>query len=100
MTIKWRELLLVSSSSIVLAILLAAFFGFGVRLLTNAQHAVPGARKGKSEDIRKEILNRVFAYISFALAGVILLGYVYFILRSGDKTFVGQVNDLFGIEHK
>lgn len=81
MEIKWKELLLVSSASILVAVVVSALFAFGVRLLTNAQHAVPGARKGKSEDARKEILNRVFAYISFTLSAAalttFLLGIVY-----------------------
>ena len=81
MTIKWKELLLVSSASILVAVVVSALFALGVRLLTNAQHAVPGARKGKSEDVRKEILNRVFAYISFTLSAAalttFLLGIVY-----------------------
>lgn len=96
MTIKWKELLLVSSASVIVAVLVSALFAFGVRLLTNAQHAVPGARKGKATDINKEIINRVFAYISFTLASLalttFLLGIVY---AKQAKELIGG---FFGLE--
>ena len=96
MTIKWKELLLVSSASVLVAVLVSALFAFGVRLLTNAQHAVPGARKGKAADIRKEIINRVFAYISFTMSGaaltVFLLGIVF---AKQAKELIGK---FFGLE--
>jgi hypothetical protein len=94
MTIKWKELLLVSSASVIVAVLVSALFAFGVRLLTNAQHAVPGARKGKAADINKEIINR--AYISFTLASLalttFLLGIVY---AKQAKELIGG---FFGLE--
>ena len=96
MTIKWKELLLVSSVSVIAAVLVSALFAFGVRLLTNAQDAVPGARKGKATDINKEIINRVFAYISFTLASLalttFLLGIVY---AKQAKEIIGG---FFGLE--
>lgn len=100
MQIKWKELLLVSSVSIAVAILVSGLFALGVRLLTNAQHAVPGSRKGKAEDIRKEILNRVFAYLAFAGAAVILAGFLYLIVNSADKTLNCSVHTFFGLECK
>lgn len=96
MTIKWKELLLVSSASILVAVVVSALFAVGVRLLTNAQHAVPGARKGKSADVRKEIINRVFAYLSFTLSAAalttFLLGIVY---AKAAKELIGG---FFGIK--
>jgi hypothetical protein len=57
---------------------------------------VPGARKGKAADINKEIINRVFAYISFTLASLalttFLLGIVY---AKQAKELIGG---FFGLE--
>ena len=96
MTIKWRKLFLVTSASVLVAVLVSALFALGVRLITNAQHAVPGARKGKAADIRKEIINRVFAYISFTLSAsalaTFLLGIVF---AKAAKKLIGG---FFGIE--
>jgi predicted PurR-regulated permease PerM len=96
MEIKWKELLLVSSASILVAVVVSALFAFGVRLLTNAQHAVPGARKGKSEDVRKEILNRVFAYISFTLSAAALSTFLLGIVFS--KVAKELIGGFFGIK--
>jgi predicted PurR-regulated permease PerM len=96
MTIKWRELFLVTSASVLVAVLVSALFALGVRLITNAQHAVPGARKGKAADIRKEIINRVFAYISFTLSAAALATFMLgIVFAKAAKTLIGG---LFGIE--
>lgn len=96
MTVKWRELFLVSTTSILLAVVVSALFALGVRLLTNAQHAVPGARKGKAADIRKEILNRVFAYISFTLSAAALTSFLLGIIFA--KAAKDLIGGFFGIE--
>ena len=96
MTIKWRELFLVSSASVLVAVLVSALFALGVRLITNAQHAVPGARKGKAADIRKEIINRVFAYISFTLSAAALATFMLGIVFA--KAAKALIGGFFGIE--
>jgi predicted PurR-regulated permease PerM len=96
MTIKWRELFLVSSTSILVAVVVSALFALGVRLITNAQHAVPGARKGKAADIRKEIINRVFAYISFTLSAAALSTFLLGIIFA--KQAKQLIGGFFGIE--
>ncbi|MEN9730920.1 MAG: hypothetical protein RL488_230 [Actinomycetota bacterium] len=96
MTIKWRELFLVTSASVLVAVLVSALFALGVRLITNAQHAVPGARKGKAADIRKEIINRVFAYISFTLSAAALATFMLGIVFA--KAAKALIGGFFGIE--
>jgi hypothetical protein len=96
MEIKWKELFLVTSVSIAVAVIVSALFAIGVRLLTNAQHAVPGARKGKAADVRKEIINRVFAYISFALSASALTAFLLGIVF--PKVAKAIVGGFFGLE--
>lgn len=96
MEIKWRELFLVTSASVLVAVVVSALFALGVRLITNAQHAVPGARKGKAADIRKEIINRVFAYISFTLSASALATFMLgIVFAKAAKKLIGG---FFGIE--
>lgn len=96
MTIKWRELFLVTSASVLVAVVVSALFALGVRLITNAQHAVPGARKGKAADIRKEIINRVFGYISFTLSAAALATFMLGIVFA--KAAKALIGGFFGIE--
>ena len=96
MEIKWKELFLVSSASVLVAVLVSALFALGVRLLTNAQHAVPGARKGKAADVRKEIINRVFGYIAFTLSGLALATFLWGIVFA--KVAKKLIGGFFGIE--
>jgi hypothetical protein len=72
--IEWNKFWLVAQATIVFAVGIVGVFSLGIRLLTNAQNAVPGANKGKSAAIRAEVLNRLAAYIAFALC-VVALGY-------------------------
>ena len=87
---------MVSSTSILVAVVVSALFALGVRLITNAQHAVPGARKGKAADIRKEIINRVFAYISFTLSAAALSTFLLGIIFA--KQAKQLIGGFFGIE--
>ncbi|CAB4952822.1 unannotated protein [freshwater metagenome] len=98
MDIKWNQLLLVASASVVVAVVVSALFALGVRLITNAQHAVPGARKGKAADMRKEILSRVFAYLSFLVSAAVLSLFLLGILFSNDKGVKAAIGAFFGIQ--
>jgi hypothetical protein len=63
--IDWQKFGTVFGLALVSAIIIVAAFAIGVRLLTNAQNAVPGARKGKSKDIQREVVYRVLSYVAF-----------------------------------
>ena len=97
-TIDWHALLLVSTVAVLGSIFISLTYALGVRLITNAQHAVPGARKGKAADVRKEIVNRVFGYLFFTIAGVsiatLLTGVILGINKDNRKAFAA----LFGVE--
>ena len=72
--IDWNKFLQVLQATIVFSVGVVGLFSLGIRLLTNAQHAVPGANKGKTAAVRAEVLNRLGAYVAFALC-VVALGY-------------------------
>lgn len=72
--IDWNKFVQVLEATIVFAVGVVGLFSLGIRLLTNAQHAVPGANKGKSAAVRAEVLNRLGAYVAFALC-LVALGY-------------------------
>ena len=72
--IDWNKFLQVLEATIIFAVGVVGLFSLGVRLLTNAQHAVPGANKGKAAAVRSEVLNRLGAYVAFGLC-LVALGY-------------------------
>ena len=79
-TINWSSLLQVFLASICFTVVIVAAFAIGVRLLTNAQNAVPGARKGKTKDIQKEVVFRVLSYMSFSVCFAAVLYGIYWIV--------------------
>lgn len=70
--VEWNKFLQVVQATIVFSVGVVAFFSLGIRLLTNAQHAVPGANRGRIAAARTEVLNRLGAYISFAVCLIAL----------------------------
>lgn len=72
--IEWNKFFLVAQATIVFAVGIVGVFALGIRLLTNAQNAVPGANKGKAAAIRSEVFNRLAAYIAFGIC-LVALGY-------------------------
>ena len=72
--IEWTALGQVFQATMVFAVGVVGIFALGIRLLTNAQHAVPGANKGKTSAVRSEVLNRLGAYVAFAVC-LVALGY-------------------------
>lgn len=79
-TINWDSLLQVFVAAVGFSVLIVGAFAIGVRLLTNAQHAVPGARKGKSKDIQREVVYRVLSYVAFSVTASALLYGIYLIV--------------------
>jgi uncharacterized membrane protein SpoIIM required for sporulation len=82
--IDWQKFGTVFGLALVSATLIVSAFAIGVRLLTNAQHAVPGARKGKSKDIQREVVYRVLSYVAFAVCVAALLYGLYDIIPYFD----------------
>ncbi|MEY4348896.1 MAG: hypothetical protein RL719_193 [Actinomycetota bacterium] len=87
-SIKWDSLIQVFVASLSFTVLIVAAFAVGVRLLTNAQNAVPGARKGKTKDIQKEVVNRVFSYMAFSVCIAALLFGIYLVDPALPKPWV------------
>lgn len=87
-SIKWDSLIQVFVASLSFTVLIVAAFAIGVRLLTNAQNAVPGARKGKSKDIQKEVVNRIFSYLAFSVCIAALLFGIYLVDPALPKPWV------------
>jgi hypothetical protein len=87
-SIKWDSLIQVFVASLSFTVLIVAAFAIGVRLLTNAQNAVPGARKGKTKDIQKEVVNRVFSYMAFSVCIAALLFGIYLVDPALPKPWV------------
>ena len=79
-TINWDSLLQVFVAAVGFSTAIVGAFAIGVRLLTNAQHAVPGARKGKSKDIQREVIFRVLSYGAFSICVSALLYGIYLIV--------------------
>ncbi|MEN9749413.1 MAG: hypothetical protein RL149_491 [Actinomycetota bacterium] len=79
MNIDWTKFEQVAIGAIGFTTFLVVAYSFGVRLLTNAQHMAPAAKKGDAKAGRLELLNRVAAYALFALSAVVL-GYAVFVM--------------------
>ena len=79
-TIKWDALIQVFIAAVGFTVLIVGAFAVGIRLLTNAQHAVPGARKGKSKDVQREVVYRVLSYAAFSVTACALLYGIYLIV--------------------
>lgn len=88
--IKWDSLLQVFLASLIFTVLIVSAFSIGVRLLTNAQNAVPGARKGKTKDIQKEVINRIFSYMAFSICVAALLFGIYLVDPALPKPWAGK----------
>lgn len=82
--IKWNDLIMVAGASIGATALVVALFSIGVRLLTDAQHAVAGKGKDKKKSVTKEIAFRLSAFVAFALASSVM-AYGLFILVTFSK---------------
>ncbi len=78
--IKWNDLIMVAGAAIGASALVVALFAIGVRLLTNAQHAVAAKGKAKSKSASKEIGFRLGALVSFALASGVLVYGLYLLV--------------------
>ena len=79
-TINWESLAQVFFAAVGFSTGIVGSFAIGVRLLTNAQHAVPGARKGKSKDVQREVVYRVLSYAAFSVCISALLYGIYLIV--------------------
>lgn len=75
--IKWNDLIMVAGAAIGVSALMVSLFAIGVRLLTNAEHAVAGKGKSKNNSVSKEIAFRISALVSFVLASGILIYGLY-----------------------
>jgi hypothetical protein len=82
--IKWNDLIMVAGAAIGVSALVVTLFSLGVRLLTNAQHAVSGKGKNKGESVSKEIAFRFTAVVAFALASSVM-AYGLYILVTFSK---------------
>lgn len=82
--IKWNDLIMVAGTSIGVTALVVTLFALGVRLLTNAQHAVAGKGKNKHKSVSKEIAFRLTALVAFALASSVM-AYGLYILVTFSK---------------
>jgi cytochrome b561 len=78
--INWSSFLLVAAASIGFTLFIVAFFSLGVRLITNARHIMPAAKKGRASAARAEALNRSLAYAFFAICAAALLYGIWLIV--------------------
>ena len=78
--IDWNALGHVFLAALGFAVVTVAAFALGARLLTNAQNAVPGATKGKTRDVQREVVNRILSYVAFAICSSAVLYGVYLIV--------------------
>ncbi len=78
--INWGSFLLVAIASIGFTVVVVSLFSLAMRLLTNARHALPAARKGKAHAVRSEALNRFGSYLLFAICGFALIYGIYLIV--------------------
>lgn len=83
--IDWGSFLLVSIASLSFTLVIVATFSLGVRLLTNAQNLVPQAKKGKKNAVQSEALNRIAAYMLFAICFSALLYGIYLVIPGFHK---------------
>ncbi|MEY4434136.1 MAG: hypothetical protein RIR16_176 [Actinomycetota bacterium] len=78
--IDWASFLLVAGASIAFTLFIVGFFSLGVRLITNARHAMPAAKKGRASAARVEAFNRSLAYVFFAICAAALLYGIWLIV--------------------
>jgi len=78
--INWGNFLLVALASIGFTVVVVSLFSLAMRLLTNARHALPAARKGKISAVRSEALNRVTSYLLFLICAFALVYGIYLIV--------------------
>jgi hypothetical protein len=78
--INWGNFLLVAMASIGFTVVVVSLFSLAMRLLTNARHALPAARKGKASAIRSEALNRLTSYALFIICAFALIYGIYLIV--------------------
>lgn len=83
--INWLSFGLVSAASIAFTLVIVSGFSLGVRFLTNSENLVKLAKKGDTRAIRKEALNRMAAYVLFALCSMALLYGIYLVIPSLHK---------------
>lgn len=79
-TINWTGFAQVAGASLGFASLIVLAFAGGVRLLTNANHLVPKAKKGKASASQQEAINRIGAYLLFAVCVAALIFGIYLII--------------------
>jgi hypothetical protein len=77
--INWNNLLLVAAVAIGSSVGLTAVFSFGMRLLTNARNIQSNTKKRDGAQ-PAEVLNRVGAYLMFAICGSAVLYGIYLIV--------------------
>lgn len=78
--INWGSFGLVAAVAIGFSFGLVLIFSLGVRLLENAQNLVARTTKGNREAIRNEALNRMGAYVLFAVTFLALLYGIYLVV--------------------
>jgi hypothetical protein len=77
--INWNSLLLVAAVAIGSSVGLTASFSLGMRLLTNARN-IQAHTKKKSNARPAEMVNRIAAYLLFAICGSAVLYGIYLIV--------------------
>jgi hypothetical protein len=83
--INWLSFGIVAAASIAFTLVIVSGFSLGVRFLTNSENLVKSAKKGNADAIRKEALNRMAAYVLFALCSMALLYGIYLVIPSLHK---------------
>ena len=83
--IKWMSLFQVAATAIGFTAGVSLLFSLGIRLLTNAEFVAPKAAKGKTNAVQLEALNRVGAYVLFAICATALLYGIYLIVPYFSK---------------
>lgn len=83
--IDWNSFLIVAAASLAFTLVIVATFSLGVRLLTNAQHMVADAKKGKKKAIQSEALNRMVSYMLFASCAAALIYGIYLVIPGFHK---------------
>ena len=79
-TINWAGFIQVAAAALGFSTVIGLAFALGVRLHTNAQNHVSKANKGKAGAVQAEALNRVGAYLLFAICAAALIFGLYLIL--------------------
>lgn len=83
--INWLSFGIVAAASIVFTLVIVSGFSLGVRFLTNSENLVKAAKKGNAQAIRKEALNRITAYVLFAMCSMALLYGIYLVIPTLHK---------------